>query len=205
MAGQRLSSRLNYVDDIGNGRPGGRTPEQIDLLRRVFQGMEIVDAKADVLINAKDEDFKGSTPNHLENCVFARACRRLYDSGVMLFMASVAYVDMPDEDGVRKVHRFIMGWKLRGAIRVMDESGGTKFVPGVFRLHAPPRANRLDYIRENSRQRRKDPAYRAKKAESQRHRKAAIVSRARTVKTRHRAGTLGILRSGSGLVQTSLA
>jgi hypothetical protein len=192
--------KKRYIDNLP---PEGRTREQVELLKRVFQGMEIVEAKADLIINAKHEDWVGSIPNDLENCVFARSCKRLYDSARMVFLATVAYVDHPDEKGVNKVHRYILSTRMREAIELLDVSKGTKFIAGMFTLLAPTFSNKLDFRRAADAKRRKRPDVRVKKLKADKHRRAIIRAEGRRViKTKNRAGPLGVMRSGTGLVQT---
>jgi hypothetical protein len=194
------------IDDMHNG-PTGRSPEQVQMLKRVFQGMEVLDAKANIIINAKAEDFEGAHPNDLENCVFARACHRLYDSTTMVFMATLAYVDLPDENGNRKVYRFQLGEKFKAAIKEYDESKGAKFSPGVYTLLAMPICKTLDRQRERGIKRTASQADKLKKRTYEKRRRAKIKSTAYKVKTKNRAyrrGIVGVVRSGSGLVQTQI-
>jgi hypothetical protein len=190
-----------YIDDIGNG-PTGRSPEQTALLKRVFQGMEVRDATADLIIIIKEEDYVGAIPRDMEHCGFANCGRRLYNSSTMVFMNTVAYVEIPDEDGVRRVLRFSIGSKMQGAIKVLDESNGTKHVTGTFVLKAPRMSHKLDTLMKYSRKQAKKPGRAQRKRTVEKQRKVAIKSKATVVKTRNRAGVAGIVRSGTGLIQT---
>jgi hypothetical protein len=180
----------------------GGNPRQTELLKRVFRGMEFRDATADMIIHVKSEDIVGAVPNDLEHCVFARTCARMFDSTLMVFMARTAYVDIEDEDGVRRVFRFHLGERMYRAVKKLDEKG----LPdsGTYVLKAPSPANRLDTVRAAGKEKRAAPGYKKKQAAGNRRRRAIIKATGRPVKTKNQAGPLGVIRSGSGLFQTKV-
>lgn len=207
-----MKKKIRYIDDIGEGF----STEQIDALKRVFQGMEVIDSTFNLPLNVKDEDWNGARPNNVEDCVFARTSTRMFDGGAMVFLRTVAYVDLPCEDGVRRVHRFIISTKMRTQILALDDSARTGIPPevvlGTFNLLAPSPSNTMDKrlgYRKKSRQ--KDPKAREKQKRYERNRKALIKSKARKVKTKSNAGVpvkrngvTSIFRSGTGLIQTTI-
>lgn len=71
-----------------------------------------------VIVNADDID--GANRADFENCAFARACKRLYQSTYASFKKCVAYVDLPDDKGVRRLHRFWLDEKSQKAISDYD-------------------------------------------------------------------------------------
>jgi hypothetical protein len=182
----------------------GRTPEQVEQLKRVFgNGMEVVDATADLVINAKDEDKVGAVRYNPLNCVFSRSCHRLFDSTAVVFFSRTIYLDFEDEDGVRRVHRYIAGRRIEKAIDEYDEN--ESFDSGTYLLRAPSKSSRLDEQRSYAKKRMANPVHRKKKNDLQKRRRALIKSKAHKVKTKDNAvarAIHGVIRNGSGLVYT---
>lgn len=201
MAAVAMSPKYQLIDEIG---PNGRSHEQIDLLKRTYQGMEVRDAPANVVIHVTPDDLVGAVPSHLGDCVFAKTCRRMFNSGVLVFMATTAYLDMEDEDGVWRVFRFEVSMKMREAIKKFDEGGRPE--TGTYTLLAISPHRTLEAMRRHSSERRKKLTVDDKKRRyrKEKKRRALIKSKARKVKTVRRAGPLGILRSGTGLIQTTI-
>lgn len=82
--------------------------------------VEIVEATAELLIFVNQDDVDGANRADFENCAFARACKRLFQSTYASFKKCVAYVDLPDEKGVRRLHRFWLDEKSQKAIADYD-------------------------------------------------------------------------------------
>jgi hypothetical protein len=208
-----MTKRQHYqkIDDLVV--VGRRSEEQVELLKRVFAGMELKDATANMYLHAIDEDKVGAIPHDLRNCVFSKSCKRMFGSEAGVFLKDLAYVDMEDEDGVRRVLRFEMSEKMKRAVIKYDETDGREFEPGIYLLRAPPRSKNLDVRRQHSKNRRTDPKIRKKIHASGKRRRAQIKSTGR-VKTiedarpigviQPRRGLLGIVRSGTGLIQTKV-
>jgi hypothetical protein len=193
---------------------GRRSQEQVEMLKRVFAGMELIDAKANMYLHAIHADQIGAIPHSLTNCVFAKTCTRLHGSTAVVFMKELAYIDMEDEDGVRRVLRFEMSEKMKRSVEKYDETDGREFEPGTYLLRAPSRSRSLDELRAHSKRRREDPKVRARMQASEKRRRAQIKSTARRIKNKEdarppgvilpRRGLLGIARQGTGLVQTKI-
>lgn len=98
------------------------------VIRREFKGLPMVDAKADFSLVLRTADIhaaKGHAKDP-ENCALAKACARQLHSSKVVFFRSVAYVDMPDEKGVRSVIRFILPDNTSAIIRAFDKGESVK-------------------------------------------------------------------------------
>jgi hypothetical protein len=181
-------------------------------LKRIFNGMEIKDAKAMLYLNATLEDMKNAKPRDLQKCVFAQTIRRTYGSTTVVFARGVAYLDMEDEDGVRKCFRFIYGTGMKDAIWDYDKSDGKKFKPGVYRLLPPPKSQTLNQKLKDARERRAlHPEKYREYARRFNRKKAIIKAKAKAEgkptprsKTLDQTASSGYLRSGTGLIQTRI-
>jgi hypothetical protein len=202
----KTRGKLQYIDDLGPG-PTGRTDKQVDLLKRVFAGMELMDATFNLHLTLKPEDGIGAIPRDLQNCQMAKCSKRLFGSENMVFMRTVAYVDLEGEDGIRRCYRFSMGDKIRTAVRLLDEEE-KKADPGVYILYAPTYSSTLDKRRAYEKVTRKKPDYKKKRriiAKKMRRRKAIIKATGQPIRTINKASPVGIVRSGTGLIQTNIA
>jgi len=196
--------RKKIVSKYGNGIHGrGRTKEQNELLRRAYgTDLEIVDSDFNLPVMVEKRDTIGAIPLDAKNCAFSKTCQRMYHATMVLFFSTVAYIDLPDENGVVKIYRFMLATKANNAVSVYDKTHD--FQPGIYLLKAPPRHKQLETQRRTSMRRRKNPAERRKKMLYQRKRAARIKAKAYVVKTRTRAGVPGMVRNGSGLVFTKV-
>ncbi len=112
-------------------------------IRRTWGDVDVVDADKDLRVFIAPEDVKAATKKDPGYCVFAQACRRLFHTTKVLFFRQVAYIEMPNESGVRRVERFVMGKSMRNLIESFDQGKGV--IPeGGFLLRAPTPAHRLD-------------------------------------------------------------
>src|SRR5258708_23072287 len=122
---------------------------------------------------------------------------------VVLFRG-IVYVDLPNEGIGSTVYRFIAGAAMERAIKKYDETG--VFDTGTYRLLAPEPSKRLNAQREKERVRRRNrtPAQKNRIAKRNQEREAHIKSKAYVVKTISQAGLPGLVRNGSGFVQTKI-
>ena len=112
-------------------------------IRRYWGDMEVVDALADMRVFIFSEDFDGALKKDAARCVFARACIRQCQSTRIMFWRSVAYVDLPDDLGVRRVNRFELPRNMRDLIEAFDR--GDRTIPeGGFLLKAPSGSRRAE-------------------------------------------------------------
>jgi hypothetical protein len=131
---------------------------EADILYRTFGDLEVVDATDDLRVIANDDDVSRATRRDPNNCVYAVACRRLFGASTALFLRSVAYVDLPDENGVRRINRFTIDHSsvIRKRVEHYDRTG--VFQPGGFVLRAPRESLSLEGMRERGRRYREGAA-----------------------------------------------
>lgn len=123
-------------------------------VERLWDGIPVQDAEKDLRIIIKPCDVSSAVQKDPGHCVFARACKRSFGTKKVLFLRTVAYVELPDDDGEVKVERFQMSDSVMQLIKDFDK--GSKVVPhGGFLLLAPSPSNRLDAMRECDRTRDK--------------------------------------------------
>jgi hypothetical protein len=118
-------------------------------IRRRWGDMDVVDAKSDLRVFITPEDVAGATRKDPAYCVFARACRRTFHAAKVLFFRGVAYVELPDSSGRKKVERFRMGEKMRDLIAAFDR-GETVIPEAGFLLRAPSRSKSLESERRRA-------------------------------------------------------
>lgn len=131
----------------------GRSVSQQEVLDRTFEGLAVRDAQAELRLFASAQDIEGAVPGDPENCVFARSCKRQFGSTAVVIMQSIAYVDMPQEDGSRVVERYQISPAAKNQIVTLDRdkesplSGGFTLKPPrpSMRLDARKQANRKHY------------------------------------------------------------
>ena len=88
--------------------------------RRLSGGLEVVDAEQDLRVFIRPSDVQDAKRKDFENCVFANACRRLFDSTFVLFAKSVAYVELVGQNGVRRIERYQVDPEMRRLIEAFD-------------------------------------------------------------------------------------
>jgi len=136
-----------------NGK--GRTKEVNGELSRVFEGLPIVDAKSDLRIVILQNDINKGKPKDFDACVFAQACKRVFHSKKVILMRSIAYISLPDENGVYRVERYHISPAGMKVIADFDRGimpkAGTSF---VFR--APHASGTLDGMRKRDELRKKN-------------------------------------------------
>jgi hypothetical protein len=107
-----------------------------DEIVRLWGDLPVVDSTADLRIIITPEDVRRATRKDPSCCVFAQAAKRQLGSTKVLFYRNVAYVDMPDEQGHRRVERYVMPKSMRGLVEAFDR-GQVNIPPGGFLLKAP--------------------------------------------------------------------
>lgn len=120
-------------------------------LKRVFGDLEVVEATRELHIQPQRVDIETAERDDPANCALSRACQRMYDSSVVLFFGTVAYVDLLDEDSTRKIYRFKIGPGARKFIQAFD--AGEQVKPGGFRLSPPAPGETLDGVAEQRKKR----------------------------------------------------
>lgn len=131
----------------------GRSKIQADAITRFFGGMEVIEAKESLRVFANKTDKQNANQGDPESCVLAQACGRLYGSSAVLIFKTIAYVDLPDENGVRYVNRFSLGAKTTRQIVEYDQTG--EFPPGGFVFAPPSKHSQLDNDRAYQKERKR--------------------------------------------------
>jgi hypothetical protein len=115
-------------------------------IHRIWEGLEVLDAKKDIRLVVLPCDVQDATRKDPASCVFARACRRVLGSTKVLIFRSIAYADIPDKHGVRRVERFRLTRGMRELIEAFDRGEGV-LPEGGFLLKAPTESYTLDFKR----------------------------------------------------------
>lgn len=115
-------------------------------LAKFFDGLPIVEAKAPLRVQPSKADIRGATKNDPENCVFSRACKRMWDCDRVLFLGTRAYVELLDKRGKRHVERFDIDAASRKMIKDFD--AGKTIDPAGFVLRPPCKSHTLEGLRK---------------------------------------------------------
>lgn len=124
-------------DRIKGYRNGEPHPDSA-CLRKWFGDLEVIEAKRELRVQPNDDDIKNAVKHDPMNCVFSRACQRMWSSTAVVFFGTVAYVDLLDSKGVRHVERFTISADGKRFIREFDAGKVTK--PRGFVLLAPTKS-----------------------------------------------------------------
>lgn len=170
-------------------------------VERVWDGVPVQDATKDLRIMIKPCDVSNAVQKDPGHCVFARACKRSFGTKKVLFLRTIAYVELPDEKGEMKVERFMMSPSVQQLVSDFDK--GNKVIPhGGFLLLAPTPANRLDSQR----------AYEETRKESRKTKREALLrgerpqTPERGKESPHNPRAIDFeVRNGTGLVKFSHA
>lgn len=104
--------------------------------------IEIRDATFPLRLQPTPDDKEGADPHDPSNCFFVHTVRRMYGSQVVIFWKHIAYVDMVDSDGIRRVYRFLV--TKDGTVRLSKFDHGEPFPLGsAVTLQPPSKAQTL--------------------------------------------------------------
>jgi hypothetical protein len=156
-------------------------------INRYFQGLEVVDADFDLLIQPSEDDVKEAVPKDPSNCAYARCAKRLWGSTAVLFYRTISYVDLVI-NGVRKLYRFHHDDGLYERIVTFDRT--SEMPPVAMKLRRPKPCQTLDGLRLAG-ERRKAQQKKSRKTRKQAH-----------IKGERKIGPpiLHDIRSGTGMV-----
>ncbi len=126
---QKLKHAIRRKND-----PGG------EHIRREWGDVEVVDAERELRVFITPEDVAKATKKDPAGCVLARACQRVYQSTKVMFLRSVAYVELPDATGKHRVERFTMSATMRDLLESFDR--GRDVIPKAGFVLRPPRPSR---------------------------------------------------------------
>jgi hypothetical protein len=135
--------------------PRTENDRHIARVRRLLgKDVEIIDAKRELRVFIRPEDLAKAVIRDPGECVFAQACKRQFGAGTVFFWRSRAFVELPGEDGVRRVERFVLPKEMRKLIEDFD-SGRTIIPEAGFLLNAPTESQTLEHERIRRRPRRR--------------------------------------------------
>ena len=118
------------------GMNASRKTRSLDEIKRHWGDVEVIDARKDLLVFIQPEDVNCATAKDPGCCVFAQACKRQFAATKVLFWRSVAYVELPGDDGKRRVERFSLSSEMRDLIENFDKGNRVATVAG-FELKKP--------------------------------------------------------------------
>ena len=126
-----------------------------EVRRETFDGLPIIDAKADFTVVLRDSDIRAAKGNRKDaaNCVLAKACARQVGASRVAFFRQVAYLDLPDAEGNRNVVRFFLDDDAAAIVRAFDRGRSVKGEVSVT-LKAPTTSRRLDHLYQLGKERR---------------------------------------------------
>lgn len=104
-------------------------------MKRLWGDFPVVDASSELRVFPNAKDIHDGRPKDPTNCAFSQACKRLYGSSKVMFLRNVAYVDLPQADGSRRVERFMLTQPMRRLIEEFDQTGVAS--PGGYVLRPP--------------------------------------------------------------------
>ena len=113
-------------------------------IKRHWGNIEVIDSVRDLRVFIQPQDIASATEKDPGCCVFAQACKRQFAATKVLFWRSVAYVELPGQDGIRRVERFQISPQMRGLIEAFDR--GLPVVPEAgFELKRVRDSERFEY------------------------------------------------------------
>ncbi len=118
-------------------KPRGKTATHHKLIQRLFNGLPVEDAKKEMTIHAIAADIKSAKRKDPLNCVFARACQRIFGSHNTAFFRNYAYVETNN-----KIERFSLPKATRDSVMLFDKAG--KAEPGGYLLRPPAPGDTLE-------------------------------------------------------------
>lgn len=117
--------------------PKGKTATHHKLIDRLFNGLPVMDAKKEMIIQAIAADIKSAKRRDPFNCVFAKACKRIYGSHTVAFFRNYAYVEKNN-----RIERFSLPKATRDSVMMYDKAGIAE--PGGYLLRPPSPGDTLD-------------------------------------------------------------
>lgn len=187
-------------------------------LERLWGDCKVRDSTTAFKLFVNQTDIDSATQKDPGACVYARCARRTIGTGKILFFRTVAYLEVPDENGGTIVERYQMPTAMMRVIANFDKYGKKYLKPNTgFTLMPPKKSMKLDSKRKSSESQRSNrtPEQRERIREKQklcRAKKADIVGEAREVSpapklgpnegsTIHNPNLSGIeVRNGVGMV-----
>src|SRR5687768_5588316 len=86
----------------------------------VFAGLPLIEATADICVVPSADDIKNGKRKHPGHCALVKNAQRTLGATKVVFFRRTAYIDLPDANGVRHVHRFMLHPSTRKFIADFD-------------------------------------------------------------------------------------
>jgi len=126
--------------------------------QRMFQGIPVRDARADILVKPTQSDIDIAIRRDPEHCAYAVCLKRMLQTTRVFVYSTIAYVETADEQGRPLMERYEIRNSAYHAIEKFDR--GEKMNPGGFTLHSPAPSATLEGKRRYARSLMKEPGYR---------------------------------------------
>lgn len=126
-----------------------------EIIQRTWGDVPVLDATENLRVFILPEDATSAVRKDPGCCVFARACQRTFGATKVLFFRRVAYVELPDSAGKKRVERFFMDKGMRKLVEAFDSGKGV--IPeGGFLLKAPSPGMTFEHsrVKKNARRER---------------------------------------------------
>lgn len=131
-------------------RPNDVANQQIT---RMWGNSPVFDATKDLRVIVQPCDVTSAVEKDPGHCVFAQACKRSFGAKKILFFRSIAYVELPDENGNLRVERFELSRPMSNLIATFDK--GEPVLPqGGFVLKAPRPCHTLEAMHKQKKDRK---------------------------------------------------
>ena len=178
-----------------NRKKSKRGSAESAVLKRWFGELEVVEAKKELRVQPNEEDIISAVKNDPRQCVFSRACQRMWSSTAVVFFRTVAYVDLLDSAGKRRLERFSIS--SAGQRMIRDFDAGKKIDPKGFVLLPPSASATTDRVLQYGKEskERKRQALMLGKSTS-----LSDNSKYHSKKRKPSLGRLSMMRNGGGMV-----
>jgi hypothetical protein len=121
------------------------------ILAKAFPSLEVVEAKKPLQLFPTQEDWDTAVPKDPEHCGFANCAHRVCGATQAHFFKKYVYIDHVGDDGIRRVHRYVVSPGVYRAIAVFDETEKMREKPRAFILRPPSSAETLHGARARNR------------------------------------------------------
>lgn len=112
-----------------------------DTIKRIWGDLEVVDATDILRLSVMTNDIVTGQRKVPGCCGMANAAKRSFGSTKVLFYRSVAYIEMADEDGNRRVERYTLSTGAKNFIAAFDK--GEEVTTGTYTFTPPRPSERL--------------------------------------------------------------
>jgi hypothetical protein len=116
-------------------------------IRQIFgTDVEIREGELPLRVQPIPEDANGANPRDPSNCFFVHSIKRMYGSQIVIFFKKIAYLDMVDTDGVRRIYRYLVSKEATARLSRFDR--GQAFPLGsAIALLKPPKSHTVQGLK----------------------------------------------------------